>query len=160
VRYSHSFDFTAAAATAAAGGLAITNGLGRLIMGSISGRFGRANSMILSYILCGVFLFITLVAGRAHNETFFVVCTLLAIFFWGPLFSLFPTLIGHYYGETAAGSNYGILYAIAKGSGGIYGGVLSAILITQPVSRSQSARRQSWRSSRDCSSSRSRRARR
>ena len=29
VRYSHSFEFTAAAATAAAGGLAIMNGLGR-----------------------------------------------------------------------------------------------------------------------------------
>jgi OFA family oxalate/formate antiporter-like MFS transporter len=31
----------------------------------------------------------------------------------------------------AAGSNYGLLYAVAKGSGGVYGGVLSAVLITQ-----------------------------
>ena len=56
---------------------------------------------------------------------------ILAIFFWGPLFSLFPATIGQYFGEAASGSNYGLLYAIAKGSGGIYGGVLSAVLITQ-----------------------------
>lgn len=131
VRYSHSFGFTAAAATAAAGGLAITNGLGRLIMGSVSERLGRENTMIWSFILCGVFLFLTLWAGSMHNETLFVLTTILAIFFWGPLFALFPTVIGHYFGDAAAGSNYGILYAIAKGSGGIYGGVLSAVLITQ-----------------------------
>lgn len=129
VRYSHSFGFTAAAATAAAGGLAITNGLGRLVFGAVSERLGRENSMILSYILCGVFLFLTLVAGSMHSEGLFVACTILAIFFWGPLFSLFPTIIGHYFGELACGSCYGLLYALAKGSGGIYGGVLSAVLI-------------------------------
>ena len=31
-------------------------------------------------------------------------------------------MIGHYYGNAAAGANYGILYAIAKGTGGVYGG--------------------------------------
>jgi len=45
------------------------------------------------------------------------------------MFSLFPAVIGHYYGDLAFGSNYGLLYAIAKGSGGIYVGVLSAVLI-------------------------------
>ncbi len=75
--------------------------------------------MIWSYILTGVFLFLTILAGALHSETMFVVTAILAIFFWGPLFSLFPTIIGHYYGEISAGSNYGLLYAIAKGSGGI-----------------------------------------
>jgi OFA family oxalate/formate antiporter-like MFS transporter len=131
VQYSNSFGFAAAAATAAAGGITISNGIGRVIFGGLSERIGRENSMIWSYILTGVFLFLTIVAGAAHSETMFVVTAILAIFFWGPLFSLFPTIIGHYFGEMAAGSNYGILYAIAKGSGGIYGGVLSAVLITQ-----------------------------
>jgi len=130
VRYSHSFGFTAAAATAAAGGLAIANGLGRLFMGGISERIGRENAMIASYILCGAFLLLTVGAGTEHNQTLFVLATVLAIFFWGPLFSLFPTVIGHYFGDVAAGSNYGLLYAIAKGSGGLYGGVLSAMLIS------------------------------
>lgn len=45
------------------------------------------------------------------------------------MFSLFPAVIGHYYGDLAFGSNYGLLYTVAKCSGGIYGGVLSAVLI-------------------------------
>jgi MFS transporter, OFA family, oxalate/formate antiporter len=131
VKYSNSFGFAAAAATAAAGGIAIANGLGRVALGAVSEYIGRETAMIWSYILTGVFLFLTIVAGAIHSEILFVVTAILAIFFWGPLFSLFPAVIGQYYGEVAAGSNYGILYAIAKGSGGFYGGVLSAILITQ-----------------------------
>jgi MFS transporter, OFA family, oxalate/formate antiporter len=130
VKYSNSFHFTAAAATAAAGGLTIVNGLGRVILGSMSERIGRETAMIWSYILTGVFLFLTIIAGEMHSEFLFVLTALLAFFFWGPLFSLFPAAIGQYFGDLAAGSNYGLLYAIAKGSGGIYGGVLSAVLIS------------------------------
>ena len=129
VRYSHSFGFTAAAATAAAGGLSISNGFGRIGLGWISEKIGRENAMIGSYVLCGCFLFLTLIGGAIHSEFLFVFATICAIFFWGPLFALFPTVIGHYYGGVSAGSNYGILYALAKGSGGLYGGVLSALLI-------------------------------
>ncbi|HVB18379.1 MAG TPA: hypothetical protein VNF04_17750, partial [Stellaceae bacterium] len=63
--------------------------------------------------------------------TLFVVAAILAIFFWASLFSLFPITIGHYFGEAAAGGNYGFLYAVAKGSGGIYGGILSTVLILE-----------------------------
>ena len=131
VKYSNSFHFTAAAATAAAGGITIFNGLGRVALGGLSERIGRETAMIWSYILTGIFLALTIVAGEMHSEYLFVVTAILAIFFWGPLFSLFPAVIGQYFGDLAAGSNYGLLYAIAKGSGGIYGGVLSAVLITQ-----------------------------
>ena len=131
VKYSNSFGFTAAAATAAAGGISISNGIGRVILGGLSERIGRENAMIWSYILTGVFLFLTIIAGAMHSEVLFVITAMLAIFFWGPLFSLFPATIGQYFGDMAAGSNYGLLYALAKGSGGLYGGVLSAVLITQ-----------------------------
>jgi OFA family oxalate/formate antiporter-like MFS transporter len=131
VKYSNSFGFTAAAATAAAGGITIANGIGRVVLGGLSERIGRETAMIWSYILTGIFLFLTIIAGAAHSESLFVIAAILAIFFWGPLFSLFPATIGQYFGEAASGSNYGLLYAIAKGSGGIYGGVLSAVLITQ-----------------------------
>ena len=130
VKYSNSFGFTAAAATAAAGGIAIANGLGRVVLGGLSERIGRETAMIWSYILTGVFLFLTIVAGAIHSEFLFVLTAILAIFFWGPLFSLFPATVGQYFGDLAAGSNYGLLYALAKGSGGLYGGVLSAVLIS------------------------------
>jgi MFS transporter, OFA family, oxalate/formate antiporter len=131
VKYSNSFHFTAAAATAAAGGIAVFNGLGRVALGGLSERIGREAAMIGSYILTGVFLALTLVAGAAQSEILFVVAAILAFFFWGPMFSLFPAAIGQYFGDMQAGSNYGVLYGIAKGAGGIYGGVLSAVLITQ-----------------------------
>jgi MFS transporter, OFA family, oxalate/formate antiporter len=131
VKYSNSFHFAAAAATGAAGGIAIANGIGRVALGGLSEYIGRETAMIWSYILTGVFLALTIVAGAMHSEILFVITAVLAFFFWGPMFSLFPAAIGQYYGGMASGSNYGILYAIAKGSGGLYGGVLSAILITE-----------------------------
>ena len=131
VAYSNSFKFAATAATAAAGGIAIANGFGKLVLGGLSGQLGCENMMIGSYIVCGLFLFLTIYAGMTHNELLFVCSAILAIFFWASLFSLFPIAIGHYFGEAAAGGNYGVLYAIAKGSGGLYGGVLSAVLVTQ-----------------------------
>ena len=131
VAYSNSFKFAATAATAAAGGVAIANGLGKLALGGLSERLGCENMMIGSYIVCGLFLFLTIYAGMTHSELLFVCSAILAIFFWASLFSLFPVAIGHYFGDAAAGGNYGVLYAVAKGSGGLYGGILSAVLITQ-----------------------------
>jgi OFA family oxalate/formate antiporter-like MFS transporter len=131
VQYSNSFKFAATAATAAAGGIAIANGFGKLILGGLSEWFGAENMMILSYTLCGLLLFLSIYAGLTHQELLFVCVAITAIFFWAALFSLFPIAIGHYYGEAAAGSNYGVLYAIAKGSGGLYGGILSTVLIAQ-----------------------------
>lgn len=129
VAYSRSFDLSAVAATAAAGGISISNGLGRTVLGTISERIGRETAMIWSYILTGVFLFLTIFAGAIHSGVLFVMTAIIAIFFWGPLFSLFPAIIGDYYGSVSAGANYGVLYALAKGSGGVYGGVLSAVLV-------------------------------
>jgi OFA family oxalate/formate antiporter-like MFS transporter len=119
IKYSNSLGFKAAAATAAAGGIALFNGLGRAVLGGMSTRIGVENAMISSYILCGAFLFVAMIAGAAHSEFLFVIAVCACFFFWGPLFSLFPTMIGHYFGEVAAGSNYGMLYACAKGSGGL-----------------------------------------
>ena len=131
VGYSNSFKFAATAATAAAGGIAIANGFGKLILGGLSERFGPENMMIGAYAACGVLLLLTIYAGLTHQELLFVAAAILAIFFWASLFSLFPIAIGHYFGEAAAGGNYGVLYAVAKGSGGLYGGILSTILIAQ-----------------------------
>jgi MFS transporter, OFA family, oxalate/formate antiporter len=131
VAYSKSFHFTAAVATAAAGGIAIANGIGKFSTGALSEKFGCENMMILSYTACGLLLFGTIAAGLAHAQTLFVVAAILGIFFWASLFSLFPITIGHYFGEAAAGGNYGFLYAVAKGSGGIYGGILSTVLIIE-----------------------------
>jgi OFA family oxalate/formate antiporter-like MFS transporter len=130
VKYSESFGFAAVAATAAAGGIAIANGFGKLSLGWVSERLGRENTMIGAFVSSGVLLIGSVAAGNAGSETLFVVTAIGAIFFWASLFSLFPAAIGHYYGNAAAGANYGLLYAIAKGTGGVYGGILTSVLIS------------------------------
>lgn len=131
VKYSNSLHFAAAAATGAAGGIALFNGLGRVVLGGVSEKVGRENAMIWSYVLCGLFLFLAMAAGSAGSPILFVLAVIGAFFFWGPMFSLFPATVGQYFGDLAAGSNYGWLYGIAKGLGGVYGGVLSAFLIKE-----------------------------
>jgi OFA family oxalate/formate antiporter-like MFS transporter len=86
--------------------------------------------MIASYSLCGLLLLASVAAGNAGIEGLFIATAILSIFFWASLFSLFPILIGAYYGNASAGGNYGILYAIAKGSGGVYGGIVTTLLIS------------------------------
>jgi MFS transporter, OFA family, oxalate/formate antiporter len=98
VQYSNSFKFAATATTVAAGGIAIANGFGKLILGGLSQRFGTENMMILSYTVCGLLLFLSIYAGLTHQELLFVCVAMAAIFFWASLFSLFPIAIGHYYG--------------------------------------------------------------
>ena len=50
----------------------------------------------------------------------------MAVFFiWGSMFSLFPAIIGDYYGADNATSNYGFLY-MAKGVAAILAGVIAA----------------------------------
>src|SRR3954454_6783477 len=110
VKYSDSFGFAAAAATAAAGGIALANGFGKRGMGWVSERLGRENTMIGSFVMSGLLLIGSVAAGNAGSESLFIFTAIASIFFWASLFSLFPVAIGHYYGNAAAGANYGLLY--------------------------------------------------
>jgi OFA family oxalate/formate antiporter-like MFS transporter len=130
VAYAGSFGFAAAAGTAAAAGVSVGNGFGKLTLAWIAERVGSENTMIVSYALCGLLLLASVAAGNAGIEPLFIATAILSIFFWASLFSLFPMMIGHYYGTSGAGGNYGILYAIAKGTGGVYGGIVTSVLIT------------------------------
>ncbi|MEF8833135.1 MAG: OFA family MFS transporter [Candidatus Thermoplasmatota archaeon] len=125
VEYSEHVGFIPIVGTAAASGLAVTNGAGRIVMGRISDRFGREITMLLSFVLTGFFL---LIIAQTDNSVLFIISVMIALFFWGPLFSLFPAITGHYYGEENAAGNYGLLYS-AKMAGGFYGGYVAAVIM-------------------------------
>ena len=55
---------------------------------------------------------------------------ILIYFTWGSMFSLFPAIIGDYFGPECATSNYGFLYT-AKGVASIGGGGIAALLFTK-----------------------------
>ncbi|ECX8732104.1 OFA family MFS transporter, partial [Salmonella enterica] len=130
IKFASAFHFSLAAGTVMTIGIAITSGLSRVVAGWISDKIGVDKTMTIFYILCGLFSLLALYFAEAGSSTGFITSCIVSIFFWGALYSLFASIVGYYYGEVASGSNYGMLYATAKGLGGIYGGVLSAYLIS------------------------------
>ncbi|HAK6818165.1 TPA: OFA family MFS transporter [Salmonella enterica] len=129
IKFASAYHFSLIAGTQLTIGIAITSGLSRVVAGWISDKIGVDKTMSFFYILCGLFSFVALFFAENGSAVGFVTSCIVAIFFWGALYSLFASIVGFYYGEVASGSNYGMLYATAKGLGGIYGGILSAFLI-------------------------------
>lgn len=129
IKFSQAYGFGAVAATVGTTGIAVTSGLSRVVAGWIAEKIGVIKTMTFFYSLTGAFAFLALYFAEAGNAWGFVLSCVVSIFFWGALYSLFASIIGLYYGDVASGSNYGLIYAIAKGCGGIYGGVFSGWMI-------------------------------
>ena len=102
----------------------IPNGVMRWVAGAFSDRIGRELSMFLCFCTMGLVL---LAMTVTHSAPLFIVETLVAMGTWGPLFSLYPALVGDYWGRAHSGVNYGIVYT-GKAAGGIYAGYLAAFL--------------------------------
>jgi OFA family oxalate/formate antiporter-like MFS transporter len=102
------------------------NGGGRIFWGWISDRIGREMAMFIPYALQALGLVAVLVLG--HRSGWWFNLTMMAVFFiWGSMFSLFPAIIGDYFGADNATSNYGFLY-MAKGVAGLLAGGVAAWL--------------------------------
>lgn len=127
VEFSEHIGFVSIVGTAAASGLAFTNGSGRIVVGKLSDKLGRENTIILSSILTGVFI---IMISQANNVLLFLVGVMISLFFWGPSYALFPSITGDYFGEKNAAGNYGVLYS-AKMIGGLYGGYVAAVLMSE-----------------------------
>jgi hypothetical protein len=82
--------------------------------------------MGVAFALQALCLVLVLTVGRLSG-TLFTITLVLTFFTWGEVFSLFPSLLGDYYGTRHATSNYGVLYS-AKGVASIIAGVIAAML--------------------------------
>ncbi|HEX4214550.1 MAG TPA: OFA family MFS transporter [Candidatus Dormibacteraeota bacterium] len=116
----------AAVGVAAATYSRIPNGVMRWIGGWISDRLGREICMFVSFCIMGLTL---LAMTVTHNGALFIVEALVAMGTWGPLFSLYPALVGDYWGRANSGINYGIVYS-GKAVGAVYAGYLAAFLFS------------------------------
>ncbi len=103
--------------------------LGRIIWGSFSDLVGREMAMVIPFTLQALCLVGVLSFGRLSSN-WFIVMMVLVFFTWGSMFSLFPAIIGDYFGPKCATSNYGFLYT-AKGVASIGGGGVAAALFTK-----------------------------
>jgi len=105
---------------------ALANGGSRIFWGYVSDSIGRELSMGIAFVLQAICLMLVLTIGRLSGALF--AATLVLTFFtWGEVFSLFPSILGDYYGAKHATSNYGVLYS-AKGVASIIGPGLGTVL--------------------------------
>ena len=104
----------------------ISNGASRVSWGWVSDHIGREITMAIAFILQAACLISVLTLGR-WSGTMFTVTLILTFFTYGEVFSLFPSLVGDYFGADHASSNYSFLYS-AKGVASIIGGGMAALL--------------------------------
>ncbi|MHC4638699.1 MAG: L-lactate MFS transporter [Planctomycetota bacterium] len=113
---------TAAAAGSALGLLALFNGLGRVVWGSVSHKLSAKGSVILMCLLQGVMMFILLKMGSSAGKLAVAACWL--GFNFGGNFALFPLLTLENFGAKNLGANYGAVFT-SYGVGGILGPVMA-----------------------------------
>ena len=124
-----SWGLTTAALTLAATLSPLANGASRVFWGWASDRLGRENTMILTFVLQAVCLFMVVVVGRISGAWF--AASLVAVYFtWGQIYSLFPATSADYFGTRHATSNYAVLYT-AKGAAAVVGPWFGTILYEQ-----------------------------
>lgn len=106
------------------------NGFGRFVLATGSDYLGRPYSLGLSFIIAGVS---AILISYTHNAIAYLFLIALFAFTWGPLFSLFPPLVGDFYGPRYAGNNYGLTY-IAKAASGLLAGYgFSVIFLSRGI---------------------------
>jgi OFA family oxalate/formate antiporter-like MFS transporter len=126
---AQAFGLAAGALTLAAALSPLANAASRIFWGWASDRVGRERAMIVAFMLQAVALL--LVLGVGHLSAGWFAFTLVLVYFtWGEIYSLFPALVGDYFGSKHATSNYGVMYS-AKGAASIVGGGLAAMLFEQ-----------------------------
>jgi len=113
---------TAAAAGSALGLLALFNGLGRVVWGSVSHKLSAKGSVILMCLLQGVMMFILLKMGSSAVKLAIAACWL--GFNFGGNFALFPLLTLENFGSKNLGANYGAIFT-SYGVGGIVGPIMA-----------------------------------
>jgi MFS transporter, OFA family, oxalate/formate antiporter len=104
----------------------VANGAGRIFWGWFSDLVGREFAMVIPFALQALCLLGVLSLGRISG-TWFAIMMIAVFFTWGSMFSLFPAIIGDYFGAKCATSNYGFLYT-AKGVASIFGAGIAAML--------------------------------
>jgi OFA family oxalate/formate antiporter-like MFS transporter len=105
---------------------ALANGGSRIFWGWVSDFTGRELAMGIAFVLQAISLMLVLTVGRLSG-TAFAVTLVMTFFTWGEVFSLFPSILGDYFGTKHATSNYGVLYS-AKGVASIIGAGLGTLL--------------------------------
>ncbi|MFW5955786.1 MAG: OFA family MFS transporter [Halorhabdus sp.] len=128
VSYAGTLGLVATIATAAATLLPVASAVGRLTIGSLSDRVGRIRTMAATFALSGMGLFAVVAFGRTGVGGAFVAAVVFSVFFSSPQYTLFPSTVADFYGESHSSANYALLYS-AKIWGGVFGGTVTGAAV-------------------------------
>jgi OFA family oxalate/formate antiporter-like MFS transporter len=128
VSFAGALSFPAGVATASASLVALADAGGVLLGGSLSDRLGRRRTIAGSLVCCGLALAAAVFVGQRGSPLGFLACIGAAALFRSPPFSVFPAMIGEYYGERFSSENYAALYT-GKLFGGVFGGTVASALV-------------------------------
>jgi OFA family oxalate/formate antiporter-like MFS transporter len=128
VVFATGLGLSSAIATGAASILALADGAGIVVLGGIADYLGGERTAAGSLVMCGGALAAATIVGTHGFGTAFTLLLGAAAFFRSPVFAIFPTLIGEYYGEEHSSANYAVLYS-AKVWGGVIGGAVTSVLV-------------------------------
>lgn len=131
VPFAKESHFGAFIAASSAGLLAVINGTGRGIVGWLSDRLGRRQTLVLVLVVAGVTQFGVLWSGEAHILPLFIFFAFLNGFGGGAFYPLFAALVPDYFGENNNAQNYGLVYT-AKLVGSVGGVGIAAELVQRP----------------------------
>jgi OFA family oxalate/formate antiporter-like MFS transporter len=130
VSFADALGLTAVTATASATVLPVAGGVGRLLLGDLSDRVDRERAMAASFTLCGLGLVAVVYFAQRGSALGFLGSVVVTTFFWSPQYTLFPSVVGEYYGSTHSSANYALLYS-GKMWGGVFGGAVAGWVVSQ-----------------------------
>ena len=103
--------------------LAILNGLGRIIWGTVSDKIGRKMAIFLMCLFQGIIMFLFYKMGS--NPTTLIIGACIIGFNFGGNFALFPAVTADYFGNKNVGLNYGYIF-VSYGIAGVLGPQIAA----------------------------------
>jgi OFA family oxalate/formate antiporter-like MFS transporter len=100
--------------------MAVGNGVGRIVTGSLSDKLGRRNTLLGCFIMQACLMFVLSLVHKDSvlaNSVVLIILSALLGANYGANLAVFPSITKHYYGLKNFGVNYGLLFT-AWGLGG------------------------------------------
>ena len=107
---------------------AIINGTGRGVIGWISDRYGRRNTLIIVCVVLGTAQFAVYLSGSIGSMPLFLFCSMVSGFGGGAIFPLFAAMTADYFGENNNATNYGLVYS-SKLISGLVGAGMGSVVV-------------------------------
>nr|VTO96447.1 Oxalate:formate antiporter [Mycobacterium riyadhense] len=107
---------------------AFINGAGRGVIGWISDRYGRRDTLILVCVVLGVAQYAVYFSGSIGNMPLFLLASMVSGFGGGAIYPLFAAMTADYFGENNNAANYGLVYS-SKMISGLVGAGMGSLVV-------------------------------